>query len=363
MVNIVDCSVQEFKKRINNKKVVLFGAGTRAQMFYDYFELEDKVKIIIDNNENLRGTTWNNSEKVSIIHLYDFIELTRDKNNTSIVILVTPMFFAYDIIQQLNGYEELNGIECYVGSMLITHYTNKKFSFTTGKAKIPKKIHYCWFGKSNIPAKLQEYMKSWKIYCPDYEIIRWDEHNYDVSKNGYMYSAYQNQKWGFVPDYARLDIIYNEGGIYLDTDVELISNLDKLLNDEMFCGVVSDLGIAMGLGFGAVKNNNLIGECLEVYNSVSFYKDDGSLNLCPCAKYQNSVLKKNGFKIINDYQNINGHVVYPSEVLSPTMHGESSIFTEKTVSIHHNANSWLSENEKKGWEKLKNYIRENHNFN
>lgn len=363
LVNIIDCSVEEFKKRIKNKKIVLFGAGTRAQMYYNCFALEDKVEFIIDNSEKLRHTIWSNSEKVSIISLTDFIEMIHYKDNASIVLLVTPMFFAFDIIEQLNSIEDLNGIECYIGSMLITHYTNKNFSFTAGKEKIPKKIHYCWFGKSKIPARLQEYMESWEKYCPDYEIIRWDEYNYDVSKNDYMYSAYQNQKWGFVPDYARLDIIYNEGGIYLDTDVELISNLDNLLNDEMFCGVTSELGIGMGLGFGAVKNDFLIKECLEVYNSVSFYREDGSLNLCPCATYQNMVFRKHGFKITNDYQNINGHVVYPSEVLNPMMHGETSIFTDKTVSIHHSENSWLSDNEKKGWEKLKNYMRKKDKFN
>ena len=93
---------------------------------------------------------------------------------------------------------------------------------------IPKKIHYCWFGGNPMPEKDKKCIESWKRYCPDYEIIRWDESNYDVSKNRYMKEAYEEKKWGFVPDYARLDIIYNEGGIYLDTDVELVKNLDDL---------------------------------------------------------------------------------------------------------------------------------------
>ena len=87
---------------------------------------------------------------------------------------------------------------------------------------IPKVIHYCWFGANALPESAIECIESWKQFCPDYEIIQWNETNYDVTKNRYMHEAYQNKKYGFVPDYARLDIIYTHGGIYLDTDVELI---------------------------------------------------------------------------------------------------------------------------------------------
>ena len=102
---------------------------------------------------------------------------------------------------------------------------------------IPKKIHYCWFGGNPLPELAIRCIESWKKYCPDYEIIRWDESNYDVTKNKYMYQAYENKRWGFVPDYARLDIIYNYGGIYLDTDVELLNSLDDLLDQKCFLGI------------------------------------------------------------------------------------------------------------------------------
>lgn len=87
---------------------------------------------------------------------------------------------------------------------------------------IPKVIHYCWFSEKEIPEKYQKCIESWEKCCPDYEIKRWDESNYDISKNPYMKEAYEHQKWGFVPDYARLDILYHYGGIYIDTDVELV---------------------------------------------------------------------------------------------------------------------------------------------
>ena len=91
---------------------------------------------------------------------------------------------------------------------------------------IPKKISYCWFGGNPLPEKITKCIESWKKYCPDYEIIRWDETNYDVNKIPFVRDAYKEKKWAFVSDYARLDIIYNQGGIYLDTDVELVKNID-----------------------------------------------------------------------------------------------------------------------------------------
>ena len=96
---------------------------------------------------------------------------------------------------------------------------------------IPKKIHYCWFGGAPKSKLAKKCIKSWKRKCPDYEIIEWNESNYDVTKIPFMKEAYDAKKWGFVPDYARLDIIYNNGGIYLDTDVEIVKSLDDLLSD------------------------------------------------------------------------------------------------------------------------------------
>ena len=120
---------------------------------------------------------------------------------------------------------------------------------------IPKKIHYCWFGNNPLPEKDRKCIESWKKYCPNYEIIRHDENNYDISKNKYMKQAYESKKWGFVPDYARLDIIYNEGGIYLDTDVELTKNLDELLKYDAYMGFEDDIHVSPGLGFGAIKHH------------------------------------------------------------------------------------------------------------
>ena len=116
------------------------------------------------------------------------------------------------------------------------------------EVKIPKVIHYCWFGGGQMPAIHQKYIRSWKKYCPDYEIVRWDESNFDIHENCYAEEAYQCGKWAFVSDYARLKIIYDHGGIYLDTDVELLKPLDPLLEYEGFMGFQNDALVSSGLG-------------------------------------------------------------------------------------------------------------------
>ena len=142
---------------------------------------------------------------------------------------------------------------------------------------IPKVIHYCWFGGNEMPAAYKKYMESWKRYCPDYEIKLWNEQNFDFSDNLYARQAYEQKKWAFVSDYARLKIIYEFGGIYLDTDVEIIRPLDDLLELKGFLGFQDNKEIATGLGFGAEKGNPVIKAMLADYADAAFILPDGLL--------------------------------------------------------------------------------------
>ena len=209
---------------------------------------------------------------------------------------------------------------------------------------IPKVIHYCWFGGKPLNQLGEKCLKSWKKMCPDYEIVRWDESNYDISKNLYMSQAYAEKKWGFVPDYARLDIIYNHGGIYLDTDVELLKSLDDLLIDPMFVGTESDSTIALGLGFGAEKGNTMIKEMMEQYNSISFINADGSLNLTASPTYQTNFFISKGFtQCKNNAIWTQNCKVYPKQFFNPTDMNSGRVHTSsQTISIHHYAASWES---------------------
>lgn len=148
--------------------------------------------------------------------------------------------------------------------------------------KIPKKIHYCWFGKGKKSNLIKRCINSWKKFCPDYEIIEWNEENFDVNRFKYAKEAYEEKKWAFVTDYVRLYVIYNEGGIYLDTDVELIRSLDALLIYDSFFALEAENYIATGLGFAAKKGNIYVKRMLDDYKNVSFKKNDGTYDLTPC---------------------------------------------------------------------------------
>ena len=119
---------------------------------------------------------------------------------------------------------------------------------------IPKKIHYCWFGRGEKPKLARKCIESWKRYCPDFEIIEWNEDNFDVTKYAYSKYCFDNKKWAFLSDFVRLIVIYENGGIYFDTDVEVIKSLDNLLQYEAFYGFENEDYVATGLGFGSVPH-------------------------------------------------------------------------------------------------------------
>lgn len=214
---------------------------------------------------------------------------------------------------------------------------------------IPKVIHYCWFGGKPLPDKVKTMVASWHKMCPDYKIIQWNESNYDYNKNQYMKDAYKEKKWAFVADYARLDIVYNYGGIYLDTDVELIKSLDKLLNSHAFFALEKqNTNISTGLGFGAEKGNIHIKHLLAIYESISFYNKNGELNLTPCTTYTTEYFKSIGYICENRNQLIDNIQIYSWEYFCPIDFKTGKIeVTEKTIGIHWYDASWLSDSDKR----------------
>ena len=219
---------------------------------------------------------------------------------------------------------------------------------------IPKVIHYCWFGGAPLGEKELACIESWKKFCPDYEIRRWDESNYDVRKNKYMSDAYDSGKWAFVSDYARVDVVSQCGGLYFDTDVELVRSPDELLDCGMFCGWENRSGIRnngmehenavnFGLGFGAVASHPVLQDVLNKYDGLSFINPDGSLNLVACPVYQTEVLMLHGLDDrVPTRQSLGDVEVYPEDWFSPQsqLTGET-VLTDNTVSIHHFSMTWV----------------------
>lgn len=213
---------------------------------------------------------------------------------------------------------------------------------------IPKKIHYCWIGDNPLPESAKKCIRSWKKYCPDYEIIEWNEINYDFTKNTYMKEALEVKKWGFVPDYARLDIIYEHGGIYLDTDVEIVKSFDDLLENEGFAGFEIDEYVALGLGFAAEPNNKVIKALMDSYKNLHFIKEDGSLNLVASPELNTDTLETLGLKRNGKTQVIDGFTFFPVDYFCPKSFNDGILrMTKNTHSIHHYDASWFTEEQQK----------------
>lgn len=216
---------------------------------------------------------------------------------------------------------------------------------------IPKVIHYCWFGNNPIPEKDKKCIESWKKYCPDYEIKEWNEKNYNLKKNTYMWEAYQAKKWGFVPDYARLDIIYEHGGIYLDTDVELVRNLDELLDNSAYFGFEEGEFINPGSGFGAEAHHPGIAKLLDIYNGKNFRLGDEKYDLTPSPVLHRDKLVECGAIMNDKRQVVEGITLYPTEYFCPFRYYTGLLkMTENTYSIHRYNMSWVDNTSKK-WTK------------
>ena len=218
---------------------------------------------------------------------------------------------------------------------------------------IPKVIHYCWFGGKPLPPLAEKCIASWKEHCPDYEIRRWDESNFDFSSCDYSKEAYEAGKWAFVSDYARFRILYDNGGVYFDTDVELLKPLDPILEKGAFMGVESapgdfaggntDLIVAPGLGIAVEKHNPFYGEILDYYQKIHFVLDDGSLNTMTVGSHVTELLKKNGLRDEDQLQTICNINIYPRRYFNPVNLNSGRIeLTPDTVSIHHYAATWVS---------------------
>ncbi len=214
---------------------------------------------------------------------------------------------------------------------------------------IPKIIHYCWFGGNPLPKLARKCIKSWKKFCPDYEIIRWDESNFDVPAAPlYVRQAYEAKKWAFVTDYVRLKVIYDNGGIYMDTDVELIKSLDGLLSHKAYFGFeksgFDDKDyVNTGLGFGAEKGCPILLEMMNDYEKDPFVLEDGSFDGTTCPKRNTLALMQYGFIPDGQYQELDGIAVYPAPVFCPLSYDDGVLRKDKqTISIHWFTASWWS---------------------
>lgn len=207
---------------------------------------------------------------------------------------------------------------------------------------IPKVIHYCWFGGNPLPELAQKCIESWKKYCPDYEIKRWDETNFDVNCCDYVREAYEAKMWAFVSDYARFKILYENGGVYFDTDVELIKPIDDVIENGSFMGLEksSKVSVATGLGLGAEKELSLLEEILDNYHHSRFEKDTNGSYETVVTRVTNIVLKHGDIQP-DEISDVAGMKIYPTGYFCPLdFYTGKMTITNNTRSIHHYTASW-----------------------
>lgn len=207
---------------------------------------------------------------------------------------------------------------------------------------IPKRIHYCWFGYGPMPELAKKCINSWRQLLPDYEIVEWNEERFNLDEFPYARQAYDAKKYAFVTDVVRLYALYSEGGIYMDTDVEVLKPLDDLLRYEAVSGFETTNLIPTGL-MASERGCKIVGELLNDYKSRNFVNGDGSLNKTTNVIYITETLKKYGLQLNNKFQTIAGFTFFPSDYLCPKSAKDGKIYlTSNSLVIHHFAGSWHS---------------------
>lgn len=203
---------------------------------------------------------------------------------------------------------------------------------------IPKKIHYCWFGRGEKPKLARRCIASWKKFCPDYEIIEWNEDNFDINTNAYTQMCYAQKRYAFLTDYLRLLIIQEHGGVYFDTDVEVVKPLDDLLDSGAFFGFETDRYVNTGEGFGAEAGHPVLGQMLEEYEPLL----DGTHGTVGCPHLNTDALVKFGLKQNGKLQNLGDVTVYPADYFNPYDDPTGILTkTENTYAIHWYGKSWM----------------------
>ena len=206
---------------------------------------------------------------------------------------------------------------------------------------VSKIIHYCWFGGGDKSKKMKRYIENWKKKLPDYEIIEWNESNFNIYSNKYVKEAYELRKFAFVSDYVRLYALYNYGGVYFDTDVEVIKNIDQLLekNKDIY-GFELKEKIMTGVMI-AKKNSNIIKEFLSKYEDRSFIDSNGDIDLTPNTKILTELLKRRGLILNNQIQEFSDFIALPIEYLAAfDLQNLCENITQNSFTIHHYDFSW-----------------------
>ncbi|MCL5244782.1 glycosyl transferase [Cellulophaga sp. 20_2_10] len=207
---------------------------------------------------------------------------------------------------------------------------------------IPKVIHYCWFGRGKMPRLAEICIASWKKYLPEYELYLWNEDSFDVNSCQFTKEAYEAKKYAFVTDYVRLYALKHHGGVYMDTDVEVLKNLDRFLKYPAFSGFEDEINIPTGI-MASVKDGKWVNYLISYYDNKPFKLENGTLDTLTNTFIIGDMTKKLGFIPNNKYQCIDNELhLFPKDYFCPKSQVTGKIeATENTYCIHHFSGSWM----------------------
>lgn len=215
-------------------------------------------------------------------------------------------------------------------------------------SKIPKKIHFCWMSGEEYPELIQKCINSWKEKLPDYDIKCWNTENFNVNICRYTREAFQVKKYAFVSDYIRLYALYHEGGIYLDSDIEVLKSFDDLLENKAFTGFEKNNSTVAAWLFGSVKGNPIFKEFLAYYAERPFILPDGSYDLTPNPFPITETCVKHGLVLDGNKQQLDFITIYPKDYFCPYNRATEELnITENTYTIHYFNGAWINDEKKK----------------
>lgn len=351
-MHFINVPYEEFVERGKRKKIIQFGASSAWHYYLKTFpdiisEVLDHTLFIVDNDLSKQG------EIFKIAHRYFPVRKVDDLKDEDDYVLLITVSLAYQksVCEQLLNLGLPECTECY-SLPLMTYNFNETdntcvdtyFNEHISRINAPV-LHSFWFSGEEKPELYKRCLDSWHRFCPDFEIIEWNAENYDVSKNAYMREAFEHKKWAFVSDYARLDVLYQYGGIYMDMDVELLAPMDYLLNAGSFFCRQEDGFLELGSGFGALAGDSLLKEMLETYRDRRFILENGQMDKTPQPEWLSGILKKHGIVKCHDSQIIEGRLILSNDYIS-SFTGEDSL-QKARLGVHWHNGGWLDDRERR----------------
>lgn len=351
-MKFINTTYEDFVNRTKEKSIVQFGASSAWHYFFKTFptideDVLERTICVVDNSMEKQGHSFAISDKTySVIRPEDMV-----KESDYVILIVVSLAYQEKICEQLKTMNLPEEMECY--SLPLMTYSDRRSDnscvdiyFQNHKEKkLPAKIHSFWFSGDEKPDLYKRCIESWHKYCPDFEIAEWNADNYDVTKNQYMQEAFEHKKWAFVSDFARLDLLNQFGGIYMDMDVELLAPIDSLLYaDSFFCRQEDGL-LELGSGFGVQAGDPLIQVMLRTYTGRKLIKPDGELDKTPQPEWLSNVLAENGFYKCYDSQIIGDRLILSNDYITCAT-GADPTQTAR-VGVHWHNGGWLDEKQKK----------------